>query len=238
MKPEIHRFDDEAGLAEQAASFIVGQACEAVSERGRFSMAISGGNSPRGLFAALASESFSKEMPWASTHLFWVDERLVSPKSPDSNFGMASGLLISKVDIPKGNVHRIPVELMNPTKIAAAYEGELIRFFEGSDWALLDLALLGVGTDGHTASLFPGSKLLGSKSWVVPVPDPATEPGHPRITMTLEFINRARCAAFVVIGEGKRAVVDGILSGEPSSEELPAAMVKPPSELVWFILAS
>ena len=236
MKPKIHRFDDEAGLAEQAADFVMDQARKAVAERGRFSMAISGGESPRGPFKKLAQKKFAGEMPWEETNIFWVDERLVSPKSPDSNFGMADELLISKVGIPKENVHRIPVELINPMKVATTYEGDLAQFFEGSEgWPLLDLALLGVGEDGHTASLFPGSKSLSNKHWVIPVPDPAMEPRHPRITMTLEIINRSRCAAFVVVGANKAAIVEGILSGEPSAESLPAAMVRPLSELAWFI---
>ena len=236
MKPEIHRFDDEAGLADQAARFVVKMAAEAVSLRGRFSMAISGGKSPRGLFAVLASELFSREMPWDATHIFWADERLVSPKHPDSNFGMADALLISKVPIPAANVHRVPVEIMNPAMIARRYEEELHAFFEGvKEWPLLDLVLFGVGEDGHTASLFPGSMLLESRSWVVPVLNPPVEPRNPRITMTLEIINRARCAAFVVVGTSKKAVVERILTGEVSAEPLPAAMVKPLSSLAWFI---
>jgi len=236
MIPSVHRFEDARDLADQAARLCVAQAKAAVAERGRFAMAISGGTSPRGLFESLALESFSAEMPWADTHIFWADERLVSPKHPDSNFGMAHGLMLSKVPIPEPNVHRVPVELINPNVIAQTYQDEIAKFFEGAtEWPLFDLILLGLGEDGHTASLFPGSRALDSKAWVAPVLSPGMEPKHSRITMTLELINRTRCAAFIVVGEGKKGIVDRILAGGAPMQPLPAALVRPLSDMEWFL---
>jgi 6-phosphogluconolactonase len=182
-------------------------------------------------------------MPWEQVHLFWGDERWAPLQGPDSNFAMAWETLVSRVPIPPGNVHAVPVETGSPEEAAVKYEEMLKEFFRGQDREpgsppRFDLILLGVGADGHTASLFPGSPLLEENGrWAAAaLPPPTISPATPRVTFTLSVINAARCVLFLVSTAGKRELLSRVLDrpGE-TSELLPAARVRPRGELVWFL---
>ncbi len=176
----------------------------AIADRGFFTFALAGGNTPRLLYESLASE-YADRIPWHSVHLFWGDERYVPMDHPESNYAMAFQTLISKISIPLENVHRIPTEIEPLEKAAASYEDELRKILldsgENAISHSFDLILLGVGEDGHTASLFPGDLALKEKKrWVLPVYAPSSYSIRPRITLTLPLINNSNNIFFLVSG--------------------------------------
>src|SRR3989440_8116506 len=165
--PNMQIFDDPEQVAREAAGLFVRLSVEAVSTRGAFSVALSGGSTPRRVYELLADDDYRTQVSWPSVHVFFGDERTVAPDHPDSNFRMANEALLSRVALPARNVHR-----MNGVGDAAAnasrYESELRAFFGDAEWPRLDLVMLGMGDDGHTASLFPGSAALAEgQAWVV-----------------------------------------------------------------------
>jgi 6-phosphogluconolactonase len=208
---------------------------EAVSKRGRFAIALSGGHTPGKMYSLWAqTEQYRNKTPWDRVHLFWGDERFVPADDPRSNYHMARETLISQVPIPAENVHPMPTNLPSPEECARAYETELLKFF-GSEPPAFDVQLLGIGDEGHTASLFPGSPALGEKvRWVAAV-RVAAEPPQ-RITLTPVVLNQGRNTFFLVAGEGKRAILSAIrdeLASKPS--QYPAARIHPAREPVWFL---
>jgi 6-phosphogluconolactonase len=208
---------------------------EAVSKRGRFAIALSGGHTPGKMYSLWAqTEQYRNKTPWDRVHLFWGDERFVPADDPRSNYRMARETLISQVPIPAENVHPMPTNLSSPEECARAYETELLKFF-GSEPPAFDVQLLGIGDEGHTASLFPGSPALGEKvRWVAAV-RVAAEPPQ-RITLTPVVLNQGRNTFFLVAGEGKRAILSAIRD-EPASQpsQYPAARIHPAREPVWFL---
>jgi 6-phosphogluconolactonase len=244
MRPEVRRYPNFENLSRAAAGFVCELAEKAVKKKGFFSFVLSGGKTPRLLYEILAKKDFSERMPWQQTHIFWGDERVVPPDHPDSNYAMAFDTLISKVPLPPENVHRIPTEKHPPDTIATVYENALRGFFQNtgrgeeiSTLPAFDLILLGVGQDGHTASLFPGDLALEERSrWVVAVSGSKASPPVPRITLTYPIINRARCVLFLTSVSGKKEVLEAILDGQvPEDQPYPAARVKPLGSLLWFI---
>lgn len=218
-------------LARAASWYVQERVLQAERERGKVLLVLSGGSTPLPVYERLAKLA----LPWARMHLFWGDERCAPLKDSFSNYGNAQRTLISKVPIPESNVHRIQVEL-DPSEAAQAYEDELRKFF-GSDPPIMDLILLGVGPDGHTASLFPGGpELAEDQRWVVSSEPPAgTEPALTRITLTLPIINQARAVLFLAAGKNKRQVTSSILRVSGTGKELPAGLVRPKGELAWFL---
>jgi 6-phosphogluconolactonase len=208
---------------------------EAVTKRGRFAIALSGGHTPGKMYSLWAqTEQYRNKTPWDRVHLFWGDERFVPADDPRSNYRMARETLISQVPIPAENVHPMPTNLSSPEECARAYETELLKFF-GSEPPAFDVQLLGIGDEGHTASLFPGSPALGEKvRWVAAV-RVAAEPPQ-RITLTPVVLNQGRNTFFLVAGEGKRAILSAIRD-EPASQpsQYPAARIHPAREPVWFL---
>ena len=208
---------------------------EAVTKRGRFAIALSGGHTPGKMYSLWAqTEQYRNKTPWDRVHLFWSDERFVPADDPRSNYRMARETLISQVPIPAENVHPMPTNLSSPEECARAYETELLKFF-GSEPPAFDVQLLGIGDEGHTASLFPGSPALGEKvRWVATV-RVAAEPPQ-RITLTPVVLNQGRNTFFLVAGEGKRAILSAIRD-EPASQpsQYPAARIHPAREPVWFL---
>ena len=208
---------------------------EAVSKRGRFAIALSGGHTPGKMYSLWAqTEQYRNKTPWDRVHLFWSDERFVPADDPRSNYRMARETLISHVPIPAENVHPMPTNLSSPEECARAYETELLKFF-GSEPPAFDVQLLGIGDEGHTASLFPGSPALGEKvRWVAAVRVAAAPPQ--RITLTPVVLNQGRNTFFLVAGEGKRAILSAIRD-EPASQpgQYPAARIHPAREPVWFL---
>jgi 6-phosphogluconolactonase len=225
---EIRTYLDAASLAQAAAEHFVAQASQAVAARGRFLAALSGGSTPRATYELLASEAFAARVDWPRLHVFWGDERCVPPDHAESNYRMAREALLDKVPIPAGNVHRIRGELP-PDRAAAAYQAQLEAVL-GED-GRFDLILLGMGADGHTASLFPGAAALEERvRWVVG--NYVEKLDAWRVTLTLPLINRARHVLFLVSGAAKADALARVRAGHP----LPAALVQPGhGELVWLV---
>ncbi len=214
-------------LAWIAAKHIVALAAEAIERRGRFIVALSGGSTPRPTYALLAEEPFSSQIDWSRVHLGWGDERCVPPTHPDSNYRMAREALLDHVDIPAENIHRIRGEL-GAVRAAAAYRAELDDLL-GQD-GRFDLILLGMGADGHTASLFPGTPALAERQKTV-VAVHVEELDAWRVTLTLPVINSARHVTFLVSGASKAEALARVRDGEP----LPAGLVQPRGQLIWIV---
>jgi 6-phosphogluconolactonase len=225
-------YPDPDALAQAAAELFVSLAKGAVAERGTFSVALSGGDSPRRLYALLATPEFSGRITWDRVQVFWGDERCVPPEHPDSNYGLAQTQLLSKVSLPAQNIHRIKCEA-SPERTAAEYEAELRGFFGASP--SFDLVLLGVGADGHTASLFPGGTALDEKRrWVVAQFLPKLPAW--RITLTPVALNAAANIIIMVSGEKKAGVIKQVfLEGGAS---LPVHRIRPRAgRLLWLLEA-
>ena len=236
MKAEVLVFDDLEALSLNAAQRLGAAAREAVRERGRFSLALSGGHTPRRLYALLA-EGRAGDLPWDRIHLFWGDERFVPPSDPASNFRMVREALLERIPIPPDNLHPVPVGLGSPGEAAAAYEQELRSFFESEGEAAFDLALLGLGDEGHTASLFPGSPALAEReAWVAAAEaGPGITP-RSRITLTLRGLSAAKAIWFLVAGAEKAPVVRILIDGsESEAARLPAGRVRAAGPVTWFL---
>ncbi|SRR5579884_321072 len=225
---------DAEALSQQAASQVARSVAEAAAARGRCALALAGGNTPRRCYELLAAPPLRDAIPWDALHLFWGDERCVPPDHPDSNYRMAREALIDRVPIPAGNVHRVPTEEGPPVAVAAYYERELRSFFglEVEDVPRFDLILLGMGPDGHTASLFPGSPALDETRRLV-VPNSIAYMPHERVTFTFPVLDAARFVAFLVAGRDKADKLPLALAGDPT---VPAGRVRPTDgELRWYV---
>jgi len=205
---------------------------DAVARRGRFAIALAGGHTPAKMYAMWA-EKYSAQTPWDKVHLFWGDERYVPQDDLLSNCRMTRETLISHIPIPAANVHAVPTHLAPPEKAAEAYEADLRKFFGATPE--FDMQLLGLGIEGHTASLFPGASALDEKQrWVVPVTAPAEPPR--RLTFTPVVLNRGRNTFFLVSGANKREIM-AALRGEPENKpsQYPAGRIRPSGRLLWFL---
>ncbi len=235
---DVRVFPDLSKASQALAERLVEAAKDVLTTKDTFSMVLSGGKTPRSLYALLAGE-YSSDISWERVHLFWSDERCVPQESKDSNFAMAYKALISQVPLLSQNVHRIPAEISPPEKAAGNYERMIREFFkpEEEDSFLFDAMILGVGEDGHTASLFPGSSTLADKGhWVLAVNAPSSFSPQKRITLTLPLINRSRSIFFLASGAKKREVVGGILKNPETARSLyPAAMIHPLGSVAWYV---
>ena len=205
----------------------------AIAQRGRFSIALSGGHTPAKMYALWASKPYRDNTPWDRVHLFWGDERYVPHDDPLSNYRMTRETLLSHVPVPPENVHAVPTVSASPDKSAEAYEADLRSYFGAAPE--FDLQLLGLGPEGHTASLFPGSPALEEKErWVLPVTAPA-KPAQ-RLTLTPVVLNRGRNTIFLVGGKDKREIVAAVRN-EPDSKpsQYPAARIRPAGPVLWFL---
>lgn len=229
----ISVFDDEEALSRGTAGFFVSAARNAVAARGRFSVALSGGRTPRRTYELLAQPPFRDEAPWIQSHVFWGDERCVDPEDPRSNARLARETLINHVPIPPGQVYPM---VCSPTPAAGARSYEaLLRNFFGAGEPRFDLILLGLGENGHTASLFPGTPVLSEpERWVAEVY--VAEQDMYRLTLTAAIINQARVVAFQVAGAAKAAVVQEVRQGPRDPMRLPAQLIQPErGELHWLL---
>jgi 6-phosphogluconolactonase len=236
---QVRVFPDANALACTAAKEFLQRTTRAVRTTGRFTVALSGGSTPRLFFRALVGQS-GPTFPWAAVHLFWGDERTVPPHHPESNYNTAREELLSKTAIPPANIHRMTGEEPSPTRAAAAYEEELRRFFALSTGEVprFDLVFLGLGADGHTASLFPGTKALDETKRLA-VANWVEKLGTTRLTLTLPVLNNAACVIFLVAGSGKAATLQEVLEGSPRPSSLPAQTVRPRcGELLWLVDAA
>ncbi|MGD8902727.1 MAG: 6-phosphogluconolactonase [Anaerolineae bacterium] len=233
MDAEIAILPDPDALAHEAARRFVALAREAAGSRGRFSVALSGGSTPGRLYRLLAEEPYRDQIPWEDVHLFWGDERCVPEGEADTNFSLADEALISRVPVPPENVHLVRGDLA-PEGAARAYDLEVQDFFCGPH-ARFDLILLGLGEDGHTASLFPGSPALAERKRLIAAAT-AEYKDRPtqRVTLTLTAINSARQVLFLVSGGAKAAIVQSALEG--TGQDLPARQVQPVAgRLTWLL---
>lgn len=238
INSKIHVYKNTEELAGGVARYISASIQDTLSVQDRFSLMLSGGSTPRDVYALLAGAPYRDLIEWSRVHIFWGDERCVPPDHPDSNYHMAREALISRVDLPADNVHRIQGEA-RPDQAAASYQSDISRYF-GSEFTspCFDLILLGMGEDGHIASLFPGSPALDETArWVMPVEhDRPPPPLVSRVTVTLPFINAARRVAMIVAGAAKSATVQRALSGLDEPFALPVQRVDPViGELVWWL---
>ncbi|MBN1657241.1 MAG: 6-phosphogluconolactonase [Anaerolineae bacterium] len=224
---------DANAVAHEAARRFVSQVRTAVDARGRFGVALSGGSTPSVLYRLLAQPPYCDQVAWRAVHIFWGDERCVPPEDPASNYYLARVTLLNHVSIPAENVHRLEGE-RDPVAAARAYDRALQEFYCGPQ-PRFDLVLLGLGRDGHTASLFPGSPALDEREQLV-MPAEAEYDGRPacRLTLTLPAINSARCVLFLVTGEDKASMVVDVLHHR--REALPAQRVAPTAgEVIWLL---
>jgi 6-phosphogluconolactonase len=223
-------FENAEALARAAADWLC---AKAIASKSRFAVCCSGGSTPRRLYELLAQPDIAKRFPWDRVHWFWGDERFVPHDHPDSNYRMTRLALLSRVPVPEANVHPIPTERLNPEQAASAYEKELKAFY-GADVLdpgrpLFDVMLLGIGDDGHTASLFPDHPALDEKRhWVVAVLGAKSEA---RITLTYPALDSSRDAVFLAVGGEKRSVIQRAKAGDRA---LPSARIDPVGQLHWF----
>ena len=233
MSFESRIFPTIAEMSEAALAEILRIMNDAVAKRGRFSIALCGGHTPAKLYA-LWAEKYKTQTPWDRVHLFFGDERFVPEDDLLSNYRMARQTLIDHVPIPKENVHPMLTDFPSPDKAAEAYEVELRRFF-GEDAPAFDVQLLGLGIEGHTASLFPGSTALDEhRRWVVAVTAPAEPPQ--RLTLTPVVLNQGLNTFFLVAGENKREILTALRS-EPQNvpSKYPAGRIRPARGVVWYL---
>ena len=244
MSTQLEVLPDAHRLAEAVAHRFVSAANAAIEARGRFVAALSGGSTPRSVYMRLAAEPYASIVDWSRVHILWGDERCVPPDHESSNYRMARVALLDRVPVPSANVHRIRGE-DDPAEAARAYEHvlrEILRTPMGPPRAApgfrLDLVLLGLGSDGHTASLFPGSASLHENArWAVAEHVDAVAMW--RVTMTAIVINAAAEVAFVVAGDAKAAIVQKVHEGPVQPDQLPAQLITPAGgRLSWFLDAA
>jgi 6-phosphogluconolactonase len=233
---EIRKLTTPQELFLAAGEEVVGAAKEAVDRRGRFVIALSGGSTPKNLYNLLATNA-RNVLPWDRMFFFWGDERHVPPTDPESNYRMAEETMLSKIPVTAGNVFRIAAENSDAAAAAEAYEQTLGKFFalEPGHFPRFDLILLGMGPDGHTASLFPGTAGLQEKSRLV-IANWVDKLKASRITLTLPVLNAARCVLFLVSGTDKAAVLRTVLEEDVPAEQYPSKLVRPSDgKLIWLV---
>jgi 6-phosphogluconolactonase len=236
---------DAAAATRLAAGAVVFWSKKAIGRRGRFHVALSGGSTPRALYALLATPELAAQIFWDRVHVWWGDERDVPSDHADSNYKLAHDALLSKVPIPLANIHRVRTEL-GAAQAAAQYETEIKHVFERlrrdeatgavfdmGGWPVFDLVLLGMGDDGHTASLFPHSAALKADEQLVAA-HYVEKVGMQRITFTAPLINAADTVIFLVTGAGKASMLKRVLLGDYTPDELPSQLIAPLGKLFWM----
>jgi len=234
--PGVRVYPNPAEVARAAARLFVDYAWQAIAKDGQFFVALSGGSTPQLLFGVLASDEFRGQVDWAKVHVFWGDERAVPSTHPNSNYGMARRELLVRVPIPEGNVHRMEAEKPNIGRAAHEYEEVLRKYLELDDrgFPRFHLIFLGLGSDGHTASLFPGTRVTQQTSRWVSTPMVAKLNAR-RMTLTMPVLNAAHRVLFLVVGAEKAETLRVVLEGK-ADPPLPAQMVQPRDGLRLFLV--
>lgn len=230
---DFHVFKDNGEVAWAAARLFTELSHRALEERGRFTVALSGGATPAPLFQLLASSPWWEAIPWDRTVFFWTDDQAVGPEDERSNFRAARLILLDNVPVREENVVRIRGEL-GAKEAAGQLQSDLAEGFGDKELPRFDLVLLGLGADGHTASLFPGDKVLTSTLWATPVIDPPADPAVNRITLTPNVLGNARTALFLVTGSAKSDVMAAIVNDPDAGDRYPAARVEA-EETLWYV---
>ena len=234
MKPEFRTFKDLEEVSHAAAELFVKQAERSIAERRRFLVALNGGSTPNRLFQLLAT-AFRDQVDWSKVHVFWGDERCVPPDDPGSSYGQAQRILLSQVSLPESNIHRMRGEL-EPAEASREYSSTLHQYASpGLDWPRFDLVYLGMGEDGHTASLFPGSPVFVQEP-TLPVTAQYQDRPANRVTLTPVVFNESHLVAFLVTGEQKAQTLAEVLSGRYNPEFYPAQRIEPKAgRLLWLV---
>lgn len=235
----IRTFETPEHVAQAAAAEFIAISHEAIDARGRFVVALAGGSTPKRLYELLGDETHRGQADWARVEFFWGDERPVAPDHPDSNFGMAKRALLDKLNLPSKQIHRMPADRPDLDAAARDYQEEIAATFGTSSAGsppAFDLVLLGMGPDGHTASLFPQTTaLVETARWVVA--NPVAKLNATRLTLTPPILNRARHHLFLAGGADKAGVLAEVLEGPPDWQRLPSQLIDPPppGRVVWLV---
>lgn len=233
MNKRVEILPDLQGLIARAQDAILSSLATAIQERGQFTIALSGGSTPKPLYEAIGSLN----LDWNKIHVFWGDERYVPSNHPDSNELMARIAWLNRVPIPQTNIHAIPTLSGNPVADANKYEQHLQEFFHCSPGTFpsLDVILLGMGDDAHTASLFPHTEALQVRDRLITV---GNKDGNPRITFTYPLINAARSVIFLAAGANKRPALSQVFAEVADDFTYPSRLIKPQGELLWLLDAA
>lgn len=223
--PSIEIHPDRAALLARSQQLVAEHIQAAVAARGRCTIALAGGSTPKPLYESLGQ----MDLPWDNLHIFWGDERYVPLDHPDSNAKMAKVAWLDQVPIPPEQIHLVPTELDSPVAAAAAYDHTVQTQLGGEP---LDIVLLGIGDDGHTASLFPHTPALAVGDRAVTVGD---KDGNPRITLTAPALNHSRCVVFLVSGANKQSALAQIFAPQGDDHAYPARLIRPHGELWWLL---
>jgi 6-phosphogluconolactonase len=231
---ELRVYADGEQFASAAAELFVNLATESIGARGFFRVALSGGSTPRRVYKLLATEGFNRRVDWEHVEIFWGDERYVPADAPDSNYRMTDEALLRNVPLPAANIHRVPTNISPPHAAADAYENNIRKCF-GDSFSVpqFDLIYLGLGSNGHTASLFPGSQALQERSRLV-VADFVPEVDQWRISMSAPLLNHGRTVVFLIAGGEKAEVLREVLLGPRDPQRLPAQLIVPEGKLLWL----
>jgi 6-phosphogluconolactonase len=233
MTQQVRVYADRSALIAAAVTAVVERIQTAIAERQSCSIALSGGSTPQPLYAALATA----DLPWHQIHIYWGDERYVAPTHPDSNYGMTKKVWLDLVAIPAENIHPMPTDLAAPQMAADAYEREIRASF-GLEAGLIpafDIILLGMGDDGHTASLFPHTAALSVLDRLVTLGD---KDGQPRLTFTSTLINQARSVIFLISGASKQPALAAVFAPVGDANTYPSRLIQPKGELLWLLDAA
>ena len=230
MKRFIEILPDKSALIAKTHLLVTEKIKQAINARNLCTIALAGGSTPKPLYEALAKDS----LPWPKIHVFWGDERYVPPAHPDSNQKMARQAWLDRVEIPESNIHPMPTDSQNPKIDAEKHQQELRQFFRSNsgEFPRFELILLGMGDDGHTASLFPHTEALTVGDRLVTV---GNKDGQPRLTFTVPLINAARCVIFMVAGSNKQNALERILAPSEDNMTYPARLIQPQGELWWLL---
>ncbi|MBW4651800.1 MAG: 6-phosphogluconolactonase [Kaiparowitsia implicata GSE-PSE-MK54-09C] len=233
MKRQVEILPDVDAIVARSLELIVSRIHTAVEQRGQFTIALAGGSTPKPLYGAIAQQ----DLPWDKLHIFWGDERYVPADHPDSNEGMARRAWLDQVPIPADHIHPMPTAAADPAESAAAYEQTLQRVFQVTDGEVpaLDVVLLGMGDDGHTASLFPHTPALTVGDRLITV---GNKDGQPRLTFTAPLINQTRCILFLVAGANKQTALTQVFAETADDAHYPARLIRPEGELWWLLDAA
>lgn len=228
-------FPDSDTLSHEAALYVVHVAQESISTHRRFTIALSGGNTPKKLYSLLAEEPYCSQIDWNLVEVFWSDERCVPPDSADSNFLLAQQVLLSKIPIPAKQIHRMPADMEDRDAASLLYTREMQQTFGTDGVPAFDLIQLGMGPEGHTASLFPHQTSLHEQQRLV-MPVSVPKPPPPRLTFTPRILNAATHVLFLVTGTDKADAVQAVLEGEYQPDEYPAQIVQPvKGDVTWML---
>lgn len=228
-------YPDSNTLSHEAAQHVVRLATEAIADHGHFTIALSGGSTPKALYTLLGNEPYTSQIDWALVEIFWSDERCVPPDSSDSNYQLAQEVLLSKVPIAANQIHRMPADKVDRDAASQEYTQELQRVFGTDGIPSFDLLQLGMGPEGHTASLFPHQASLHEQQRLV-MPVNVPKPPPPRLTFTPPLLNAARHVLFLVTGSEKADAIQAVLEGSYQPEEYPAQIIRPPQgEVTWML---